>query len=353
MALTQKELAQRLNISQVTVSRALRGSKGVSEKLRRRIRQEADRAGYSIQATNHEARTMRRRACGHTQVTNVVCVLVDLENDPGEHSFNGRIFHGICTAAEELGVETVLTGRVNGDLPLLVHRGQVDGLVCLLNDIQVSKGHEPVPVPCVSILYHLPGADVVAIDNVAGAREVGRFICEQGHKTMAFIGPESELARERLSGLRRAADEAGAEVPDELVYLRPYVSNRESTRELVEQIFRCREGKGGPVPFTALVAYNDYMAAVTAQRLQEAGWRIPEELSIAGFDGVWPGTPGVPRITTAAIPLEDLGAEATRLLCWRLRNPDGTRRQVMLETQFVEGGTVGPCPTSPPLRGEQ
>jgi DNA-binding LacI/PurR family transcriptional regulator len=261
----------------------------------------------------------------------------DHRAEEGRHSFSGRIFRGISDEAEALGLETVMAGHFHGDFPLLVRRGQVDGAVCMLGDTDIAKLPAAGPVPCVSLFYDLPGADLVTVDNTAGARAVGRYLCRQGHRRIAFIGPDTELARERLAGLRQAAGECGAEVPDDLVAIRPYAVHVGTTRELMERLV-----DGAPVTFTALMAYNDYMAAVAIQWLREKGKRVPADISVAGYDGALPDALGGPRITTAAIPLEQVGAAAIRLLSWRIHNPGAVRRRVVLEPEFVAGETVGP-----------
>ena len=94
------------------------------------------------------------------------------------------------------------------------------------------------------------------------------------------------------------------------------------------------------VGFTALMAYNDYMAAGVILRLRERGVRVPEDVSVVGFDNVRPAWYDGPDITTAAMPLEDLGAEAARLVYWRLAHPAAPRRRLALTAPFVPGETT-------------
>lgn len=336
MAFTQKELAEKFNVSQGTVSRALNGCPGVREDLRRNI----IRAATSAEVARGRSAAARgpERWGRPGPETNVICVMAFDEHD--DAGFNGRIIRGICAQGRELGLEVLIVTQEGEDVPLIARRRQVDGIVRVLGDLQVLGGRTACPVPWVSVLYDVPGIDAVTVSNYQGAFAVGRHVAEQGHRRVAFIGPETELARERLAGLRAAVEAAGGAVPSELVYLKRFVASEGPTLELIERIFDGRPHKD--LPFTALVAYNDYMAALAMRWLGERGWRIPRDLSIAGFDGVLPAELRGPDVTTAAIPLEELGAQAVRLLLWRLRNPDVAPWRVVLDTEFRLGETVAP-----------
>lgn len=338
MALTQKDLAERLNVSQVTVSRALRGEENVKPALRDKIIKEAELAGYSIDDSNFEARRMRQRAVGAPTETNVICALVHDEDN--SLSFGGRVLKGMNREAEDSGIEVVMMTHYKRTLPRIVARGQVDGVVRLLGDIEIGEGLPPMPVPWISLLYDVPDVDLVAVDNAAGMQEVGRYVCSKGHRRIAFIGPDTHIARERLAGLRAAAKEAGAQVPDELVCMEKYAGDEVAARRFVDQLL-----SDGAPSFTALVAYNDYMADVAMIALRSRGFRVPDDISVAGFDGVLPSRMSMLTIiTTAAIPLEDLGAAAVKCLKERIKSPDAPREKIVLETAFVEGASVGPPP---------
>ncbi|MDA0323823.1 MAG: LacI family DNA-binding transcriptional regulator [Verrucomicrobia bacterium] len=339
MALTQKDLAARLNISQVTVSRALRGEVSVKPALRKRIIKEAEQAGYSIQDSNFEARRMRQRAVGAPAATNVICALVHDEDD--SLGFGGRILRGMNREADAIGMEIVMMTHYNASLPRIVARGQVDGVVRLLGDIEFAKGLPAMPMPWVSILYDVPQADLITVDNFTGMRDVGRHICSHGHQRIAFIGPDTHIARDRLSGLRAAAQESDAEIPDELVCMEPHSADEVATKMYIERLMA-----DGTPSFTALVAYNDYMAEFAMKEFRSRGLRVPEEISVAGFDGVLPSRLHEhTQITTAAIPLEDLGAAAVRRLQQRIKSPDEARKKIMMDATFVEGETVADVST--------
>lgn len=330
----QHALARRFKVSQVTVSRALRGDKGVSEKLRRQIVAEAARTGYRLEA-GFAARAMRDRGLGRTSETNVVCAI--LPGDLDDHSFTGRLLRGISDQGARDGNEVVFLAPMTCDkLPLIVARQQVDGVIWMLGDIAVQEGRASCPLPWVSIFFDVPPADLVTVDQSSGGRVLGEHLGALGHRTVAYVGPDMELAHQRLAGARAGLATAGGRIPDELVLLRRYGANPRDTSEFVDRLLAIRSKSGG----SAIMAYNDYMASFALQRLQEHGLRVPEDISVTGFDGAAPAALNTPALTTAVVPLEEVGAEAVRLLAWRLANPNAQRRKVMLDTALRVGTTT-------------
>lgn len=337
---TQKEVADRLGVSQVTVSRALRGEEGVGEQQRERVMQAAREMGYQIQASNYHAQALRSQGMGERLATNVICVVGQQGHGHVGGAFNTRIFRGISDAASDRDMETILAGHYQPDWPLVVQRGQVDGVICLLGDIDIEKQPGSPGVPCVSLFYDLPGADLVTADNAGGMREVARHLCELGHRRIAYMSPDTTVSRERLRGLREVAQERGAEVPEDLVFVRRFAVNAGIIRELIDENIPEKGPDNDELPFTALAAYDDFMAVVAIQRLREKGWEVPDDLSVTGFDGVDFEGVGGPKLTTSAIPLEEIGEEGVRLLESRISRPDAPRRSLQLQTEFMRGQTT-------------
>jgi len=343
---TQQDLARKLGVSQVSVSRALRNQKGISERLRRRIIEEAEKAGYSVEATNFEARQMRNRACGRRQRTNVICATVTDEDDP--FGFGGRLLRGIQRQAQDGGYEVIIVTRINGALPKIVMRRHVDGMARMLGDLEMASGVLSSPIPWVSVLYDVPGVDLVTVDNFASARELGRLLGQAGHRRVAFIGPDTHLAHERLAGLRAGLLEHGCTAPDDLVFMKRFACNYEPARELLTNLFSRRCSPEGSAGFSAIAAYNDFMAELAVRFAREKGLTVPEDLSVTGFDGVLPSRlPETIPLTTAVLPIEEMGAAAVSLLLWRLDNPGAPRRKLVLDAPVRQGASVARLPVHP------
>lgn len=338
MPITQKELAELLNLSQMTVSRCLRKSSAVGAATRARVLDAARTHGYTLDA-HFEASAMQRRRMGQPHVTNVICAIIwDPTHDP--YGFNHRILDGVCDDALKSGNEVIIAPRMGTEFPRVVRRKQVDGIVRMLGEAALRCADVPCPVPWVSILYDVPGPDVVSIDHCAATRDLGRHLGRLGHRRFAFLGPDTALARQRLEGLRQAAKEFGGDVPEAFTALIRHFKAFEQTGNMVAALAD-RAAAAPESRFTALVAYNDLMALEAIRTLHAKGIRVPQDVSVAGFDGIAAVQPDQPRLTTVAVPLEELGAEASRLVTWRLLHPDLPRRRRILKTTLIEGESVG------------
>ncbi|MBI2192931.1 MAG: LacI family DNA-binding transcriptional regulator [Planctomycetes bacterium] len=331
MPFGQHEIAKKLDVSQGTISRALNGKPGVNPKLRKSILTEAKKLGYSLD-TNFAARSMRHQALGLSQTTRVICAILPGSLD--EFSFSGRFFKGLSTQAAQIACEVVLITHPIGQLPLIVSRGQVDGVVRLLGDLEIASGAVGCPTPWISLFWDIPEADLVTVGQEAAFWKIGRHLAQLGHRRVAFIGPEMPLARERRRGLAAGLALEDASPPVLLVFEKPFAANPVDTRLLVDEVLAL------PEPVTAIAAYNDYMAVCAIDELESRGVQVPAEMSVTGFDGAVPSGLRGHDLTTVALPLEALGAESVNLLHQRLQNPDGPRRKLILETEFMEGRTA-------------
>lgn len=340
MPLTQKELARRLGVSQMTVSRAMRDHPHVDEKVRATILRAARRFGYSLEA-NHAAEVLRRRARGEPSSTHILCAMVNIPQDANDdESFHGQILKGISEGARATGWEVVLPVCSLQDTPLVVARRQVDGVVRLLTQHRADQGNLELPLPWVSVLFDVKGADVVTVDNVEAGLKIGRHLCAQGHRRIAFIGPVAEISQQRLQGLRLALKEVGAALPSAHVALEANALSVPITVRLLDTLLAQTGSHPPKLPFTAIVAYNDYMAVSIWRHLRSLGVQVPRDVSVAGFDGAVPRGFRDVRVTTAAMPLERMGAEAVRLLEKRFAQPNARRQRLVLDTSLQAGETT-------------
>lgn len=344
MGMTQKELAEQLNVSPMTVSRALRGEPGVSSEVRQAILAAAHDSGYTVES-NYHAKLLKGQHDDNGRLHHVVCVMLPhSQREDDAHSFFGKILRGIEEAANELDMEIILVSQELDRLPRIVLRRQVDGLVRFTSPERDTDGLGQCPVPQVSVITEFPGVDVVTVANYGGGQQLGEHFCELGHRRLAFIGPDVPIAHKRLAGLRAALNACGGRIDEENVRFAPAPDAVNAGRELVEQLIDSQSREQIANRFTGLVAYNDYMAIHAIEALKARGLRVPEDVSVAGFDGAAPR--GMRRqeeqLTTAAMPLAQLGAETLRLLCARLAHPEGVRRRLVLDVDVIRGKTTAP-----------
>jgi DNA-binding LacI/PurR family transcriptional regulator len=334
MSISTRRLAQLAGVSHVTVFRALKGRDAVGEKTRNKILTLARKHDYPLPPV---------RAQETPNLLNVLASRIYIECEDSAQGFNHRLLAGLLRGATACGAELANfqpLGVEPDTWPLVVARQEVDGVVMSLGNEFDQHPTFPAPVPAVFIFSGPEGADVVTVDDFDAGMKLGAHLAALGHRHVAYIGFMSNMSIKRLYGLRSSLHSVGGSAPDECVFTMLQggpVDFCGFTDRLLEA---ARPGKRGPNGITALMVYSDFFAAVVIRRLRERGVRVPEDISVVGFDNVRPADYDGPALTTIAMPLEELGAEAARLLYWRKTHPDAPPRKLVLATSFVAGGTT-------------
>ncbi|GAA3740525.1 LacI family DNA-binding transcriptional regulator [Salinactinospora qingdaonensis] len=307
---TLDQVAQHAGVSLATASRVLNGStRQVGEKLRRRVTASAHELGY---LPNASAQTLARNT------STLVGLIVHDIADP----YFSSIAAGVARIAEDHGLVVVLgtTGRTpqreNELLSMLrAHRARAVVLAGsrTIDDSTTRRLGEEIRmftkqggrVACVS-QEGLP-ADTVVPDNRAGATELAHRLIAQGHRRFAILAGPTDLytARDRLDGFHSALHAAGIELAPHNVMHGAFTRDGgyESTRRLL----------AAGTDATCLFVVNDVMATGAMAALRDAGLRVPEDLSVAGFDDIPTLRDLTPALTTVRLPLEWMGETAARL----------------------------------------
>lgn len=337
---TQTYLADQFGVSRMTVSRALRRSALVRADLAEEIRKAAEEQGYSHEA-GFSARLLRKGQNGTPEVTNVIGVVTrDTEMFAGP--FQLRLLNGVKRGAEQCGDELIVAFFAERTrLPRVVLRRQLDGLIWL-SSRELEFFPAGYSAPMVGVFYTLPGADLVAVDDHGAMRPMGEYLARKGHRRVAFVGPDSDMAWARLAGLRVGLAGEGGLVDEHDVRMARNVMLPETVTPLVRAAMAHRQTLPPGERFTAMAAYNDFIAVTVLRCLQdEHGLRVPQDISVTGFDGLDLNAGAGPKLATVAMPLEDLGTEAARLIHWRMEHRQEPARRVILPAPLVEGESVG------------
>ena len=221
---------------------------------------------------------------------------------------------------------------------LLLDRG-VEGFITV--DTIMDR---PLPLPTVAIPGHRRLKDVtnIMLDHRKGARLALRHLVELGHRQIAFmkgasVSPDS---RDRWNGICKVASELGVRMPASLVV---QLESDDATPQLGYPFAKkllARER-----PFTALFAYNDISAIGSILALQEAGLRVPEDVSVVGFDDIRIAVHNNPRLTTVRQPLEKMGEIAARTLLQRIEGHEDWIPEIVIEPELVVRDSTGLAPT--------
>jgi LacI family transcriptional regulator len=334
MAVTSKDIASRLNISQSTVSRALRGDPRVSPETTARVRETARQMNYT---PNLAARSLITRKTG-----TVGLIVSDITNP-----FYPELLDVLHNEFALAGYRTVLFNE-RTDAPLeqhvadVVNGAAVDGLVYLsatLGTPLLGRGMRAVPVVLVNRYVDGAEVDAVVSDNVRGGRAVAEAMVALGHRRIALIaGPENATtSRDRERGLREGLKERGLELDEALRRVGQF-SHHSGYQWCLDLL----AGEQRP---TAIFAANDVIAFGALDAARRIGVRVPDELSIVGFDDIdmagWEGF----NLTTVRQQLPEMGRAAVGLLLERIGSDDerAPRRRV-LRVRLVRRGTLAAAP---------
>ena len=180
------------------------------------------------------------------------------------------------------------------------------------------------------------GHDHIAIDNVAAAREVTEHLISLGRRNIAAIGAESGAGTGRLRarGYRAALDAAGIDVDRSIIVSRLSYHRASGARAMADLLDSGRE-------LDAVFCFNDLMALGALRVLRERGYRVPEDVAVAGFDDVEDGRYSSPSLTTVAPDVPFLAEQAVRLIVRRLADADAKaeRIEVPFKLQIRESTT--------------
>lgn len=328
---TITSVAEAAGVATSTVSRAFSNPGRVNHVTREHVLAVAERLGYSPNPTAQALESGR---------TNTVALVVPDITNP--------YFSGVVKGAERAAAEARLTLVIGDAQENPVHEERlvrrlgaaVDGFVLTASrmpDEALQRASELNRIVLVNRAS--PGLTSVVADFASGTRQIVAHLASHGHRSFVFLGgpAESWSGARRWAGLRAAADEHGLEA----TRFGPYTPTTASGPAAADAVLTTRA--------TAVVAHNDVLAIGVLQRLAERGVRVPEQLSVVGFDDVFGADFCHPPLTTLAERTTEAGARAVEALAALTRpgaTPTGDDAPVrVLPTQLVVRASSGPAPT--------
>ncbi|HET6507836.1 MAG TPA: LacI family DNA-binding transcriptional regulator [Baekduia sp.] len=332
---TIRDVARLAGVAKTTAADALTGKGRVSEKTRARVEDAATRLGYRPHAG---ARDLTRRR------SEVVGLLVGDFSDPFNAELTAQLEQQaaangfrvlLATAGPDLGGEGAAISN------LLEHRVAALILVAYTGDdqgLQSIGAHTHV----VSIGYRGTAGTSIAIDDVSGARLAVEHLLDAGHTRIAYVSGTMLTAgtdAARVAGYRAALRRAGLEAPDDLI-------RKIGPRSDPRRMDAVRELLAAPDRPTAAFAASDITAIELMSCAMELGLRVPDDLSVVGFDDML--LAGVPMIalTTIAQPVAELARLGVQAVVDHL-TPGETPKSAVIEPRLVVRGSTGaPSPVA-------
>ncbi|MBV9501706.1 MAG: LacI family DNA-binding transcriptional regulator [Acidobacteriaceae bacterium] len=334
MAVSIKDIARLAGVSHSTVSRALRGSPLIPADTALRIQRIASETGYTASAI---ARSLV------TRKTHVIGIVVTTIADP----FNGEVVAGIEETANQHGYSVILANsQAESERELTVARlfqeQRVDGIIVASS--RVGALYQPllveIDIPLVLLNNQHPSKFIhsVSIDNYVGALEATRHLLALGHRRIAYVGDNFGLDSdiERFRGFRKAMSSAGLSFSPESIVRGDGKPERAAKESRALFALKSRP--------TAIFCYNDMSALGVMKEAARHGLRVPEHLSVAGFDDLFFAELLSPALTTVRQPKRELGRRAMQLLL------DVLAGNPIKPTIRVKGELIVRDSTAPPTR---
>jgi len=253
--------------------------------------------------------------------------------------FYTRIFLGTEFEARNFDYYVLLTSIRStfrrSDLPRFLKERNVDGVIIAgrINDewIRYIKGRE-IPLVLIDYVPENLRVPCVLIDNVEGGYEAVRYLLRLGHRRIGFLGgsPGHPSIQGRLEGYRKALAEQGIPLREEWVITDLPETTIEDGYRGMQRLFGAKD-----LP-TALFAANDAMAIGAMKAIKEAGYTIPEDFSIIGFDDIEWSYHTDPPLTTMRVMKEEMGALALRRLIEIVEGRNPLEEKVLVGVRLIE-----------------
>ncbi len=349
--ITLKDIAEECGVNVGTVSRALRSDSRLSKTTIDRIRASARAMGYDA-SRNHAARRLAMSRFGQPVLNNMAGMFFH-HGGFCQSAYFFKVLQGVLDTISKLEFELCTSDQAavatRNELPINYRRGDVDGVVMIsqaenaelavrLLREEFAYGEKPI----VGLVEHIPGCSGVYSDDYQSGRMVAEHLIRLGHRRILHyhnLGADSrpnDAHVLRLNATRDALCEAGLK-PDEVLFTHDWLYDykSQSATDLLAALKEHRE-------ITAIIAHDDEQAAEIHTILTEAGYCVPDDISLISYDDTVavPGPDGLNILTTVRLPLVEIGKEGTKLLIRRILGEETEDRDIVLPTELIVRGST-------------
>lgn len=326
---TIKDVAKNAGVSIKTVSRVMNGEPHVSEKTRDKVLKAVDALGFKINAA---ARSLRSKSAKR--------LVLALDNP--SQSYTEAVQINAVLACQSFSFELLLQARPNIDtLKASMRDGELVGVVLtppLSNDLALLEALEAATIPFVRVGAERGShaGDKIGIDDRAAAAEMTQYLIALGHRSIGFItgNQNYDVTRRRIMGYLDELEFQGITRDDELIVEGDfsYASGLACAEALLTL----------PVRPTAIFASNDDMAAGCLASAYKLGIRVPDVLSVVGFDDAPFSRIIYPALTTVHQSIEQMMEKAVAMLAARRSDPFAPLRDAVIVHSLVKRESCGP-----------
>ncbi|WP_408893594.1 LacI family DNA-binding transcriptional regulator [Paenibacillus taichungensis] len=331
MKATIYDIAREAGVSIATVSQVINGKGKISEKRRAEIMEIMERLHYQPSAI--------AAALTGKQTYTLGLLVPDISNP-----YFAELARAVEDRSRQLGYSVVICSTDNKDERVerylnLLQQKRVDGMMIGtgIDNAEILSPLLQQSIPVALIARHMPSLSVhtVAIDDRLGGGLAAQHLLELGHIHVAVLSESFKVSssQERVRGFREVLEKAGLSLEADQV--------RESSADLgsakKEALVLLTEKNRA----TGIFCCNDMQAIGALQAAKELGLRVPEDVSIIGFDNTILASVTSPPLTTIAQPIEDLGRRAVDLLIDELKNEENSPQKIVLKPELVIRDSTG------------
>jgi len=331
---SMKDIAAKCNVSVATVSKALNDQTDIGEVTRNLIKQTAKEMGYF---PNSQARALRTN-----RSYNIGVLFVDEGHSGLSHDYFANVLDSFKSSVEANGYDLTFINcskTRSGRMSYLEHsryRG-FDGVVVACIEFQDPEVVELAnsDIPLVTIDYTFNNRSSVISNNYTGMITLVQEVVKKGHRKIAYIyGEDTAVTKNRLAAFYKVMEDNGIDVPSDFVQLGAY-RDIKKTEEITDRLLA---GKNVP---TCILFSDDYSAMGGLNAIRKHGLKVPEDISIGGYDGINIASKIAPELTTIRQDTTTIGQKAAEKLIALIERPKSTvEEQILVEGLLVEGETL-------------
>ena len=338
-SITLADVAAHAGVSKMTVSKVINRKPGLKDSTRERVMEAVEQLGYTVHAS------ARALAGGRTETLGVLV--------PSLYSqYLSEIIRGVDRTALKAGMELLIstTRRSNKrrHTGRLAH-GLVDGLLIVLPDplaldqctLQALNLPVVIIAPNAEETSTPPLFPTVDADHYTGARLAMDHLLSLGHRRIGLISGNEHMSHslKRVSGYREGLLTAGL----------PLDPNLEVEGDFTQKagFSAARTLLNLQLPPTAIFAVNDVSAFGAIEAIKDHGLRVPEDISVIGFDDIPQASQVYPPLTTIRQPLLEMGSAGTRLLLGLIQGVEAVTDRLIIPTELIVRSSTGPLTVRP------
>lgn len=337
--ITMADIALELDLSINAVSLALNDRAGVSEDTRRKILNKAEELGY-LELNKKYAATYSNRN---------ICILLEHRFFSDMH-FYGKVLLGLESEAKDAGYDVLIHSfeRHSQETPGCVEKGKVSGIVIIgkIEDAFLIKLKKyRIPIVLIDWISLEESMDCVITDNKLGNFKMTKYLIDQGFQKIGFVGEfaYSPSVRERFWGFQEALQVyMGMDFEKSMEYIKRYSMLNEIEKYVMHNDSKALAEGFQTIPEVpeALMCSNDRAAILMCKALEGLGYKVPQDISVVGFDDIELCKMVTPRITTVHVNKELMGKRGMQKLIYRLEHPEDKIEKIIMDVRIVERDSV-------------